>query len=411
MDRRHILFAGIAFVCALSRTSATAGSPPHLEILRLSVRTAECEHVLLAERFSGTRNEDGGKVSTTFKILDVSKSAGKRFRKGDNVTVDRRLPDAAEGKQPSTWLLMALGPVVQWYPPTPATAALWDYAKEIPPPADDPKEALGRADYFIPWIDHDEVTIQSDAVREISTLSHEAWAKVARRIPRQQLRKWLRNTLTPSNRHGLAAVLLAKNGTEDDATLLESVLRDVAASEQPPTGISDLMIGVMLIRGEQGLDMLDRHFLKPGPPGESKDRQMEIFFSGPYYMLQALRFIRIREPDLIPQERRRESMRLLLDRRILTDMVIDELTEAKDWSIRDRLMKMCNGDPQIDSADRRAIIRYIYVCNQHAAPDSADAKSTAQNLRTLREKDRRLYDSTVQVLRIRQKSRKESNRP
>ena len=44
------------------------------------------------------------------------------------------------------------------------------------------------------------------------------------------------------------------------------------------------------------------------------------------------------EPDIIPKGRLKESLRLLLDRPELADLVIADLSRWKDWKIMDRLM-------------------------------------------------------------------------
>ncbi|MEX1096974.1 MAG: hypothetical protein WED34_13085 [Planctomycetales bacterium] len=65
-------------------------------------------------------------------------------------------------------------------------------------------------------------------------------------------------------------------------------------------------------------------------------------------------------------------MRLLLDHPDLVDFALAELAHWRDWSVRDRVLKLYD-EKQFDvSAIKRAVIRYFFLC---ARDVSADAKT------------------------------------
>lgn len=92
--------------------------------------------------------------------------------------------------------------------------------------------------------------------------------------------------------------------------------------------------------------------------------------------MQALRFMWTYEPDRIPKERLKESMRVLLDRPELADLVITDLARWKDWSLQDRLMDMYQDEKFSIPAIRRAIVRYLYYCSQDKGEPAADGTTT-----------------------------------
>ncbi|HUG90387.1 MAG TPA: hypothetical protein VML55_06120, partial [Planctomycetaceae bacterium] len=94
--------------------------------------------------------------------------------------------------------------------------------------------------------------------------------------------------------------------------------------------------------------------------------------------------------------RLRQSLRLMLDRREVVDLVITDLARWKDWSVQDRLIEIYSADDFEDNGFHRsvkqAIIRYFLACTKDA-PAGADANvpehalTARKHLATLRKKD------------------------
>jgi len=90
--------------------------------------------------------------------------------------------------------------------------------------------------------------------------------------------------------------------------------------------------------------------------------------------MRALRFMWTYAPNRIPKDRLKASMRILVDRPELADLVIADLARWKDWAIQDRLMKMY-GDKDFDNPHvKLAIIRYMLVSTK----DSKNPKAEQQ---------------------------------
>ena len=127
---------------------------------------------------------------------------------------------------------------------------------------------------------------------------------------------------------GLYGLLIGLSGTDEDAKILSKKILE--KTEDFRLGIDGLMSGYLLLTGEKGLSVLDEHKLK----------NRDVPFSETYAAMQALRFMWKYSEGRIEKSRLRASMRILLDRPELADLVIADLARWKDWEVQDRLMAL-----------------------------------------------------------------------
>ncbi len=114
-------------------------------------------------------------------------------------------------------------------------------------------------------------------------------------------------------------------------------------------GIDGVMGGYLLLTGAKGLPLIE----------ETKLIDKKVPFSETYAGMNAVRFIWDYEREIIGKERLRESMRKVLDRPELADLVIADLARWKDWSIQDHMMEIYGQDPFDIPSVKRAIVRYL----------------------------------------------------
>ncbi|GIS58489.1 MAG: hypothetical protein CM1200mP2_07140 [Planctomycetaceae bacterium] len=103
------------------------------------------------------------------------------------------------------------------------------------------------------------------------------------------------------------------------------------------------MSGYLLLVGEKGLPLIEQLKLKNqflvDANGkvltDKKGRKKLVPFSETYAAMQALRFMWSYADGRIAKPRLGQSMRILLDRPKLADLVIADLARWKDWSIRE----------------------------------------------------------------------------
>ena len=170
------------------------------------------------------------------------------------------------------------------------------------------------------------------------------------------------------------------SGTDEDAEYLKGRLLEPVEGFR--LGIDGMMGGYLLLAGEKGLEVLE----------DAKLRSKTVPFNETYATMQALRFMWTYGDEQISKDRLRQSMRIILDRPELADLVIVDLGRWQDWSVADRLMELYGSAGYDIPSTKRAIVRF-YLTMEAAKPKEAQEPFpahvvTAQtHLKTLREKD------------------------
>jgi hypothetical protein len=141
-------------------------------------------------------------------------------------------------------------------------------------------------------------------------------------------------------------MMLGLCGNADDAKLMEAKIFE--PSDEFRLGIDGIMGGYLLLTGSDGLATLE----------EKKLKDKKAPFSETYAAMSAVRFMWQYGDGRITADRLRQSMRLLLDRPELADLVIADLSRMKDWTVQDKLMAMYDEEGNIPSV-KRAIVRYM----------------------------------------------------
>ena len=127
---------------------------------------------------------------------------------------------------------------------------------------------------------------------------------------------------------------------------------------------------------------------------DAKGRKKLVPFSETYAAMQALRFMWSYSEGRISKPRLRQSMRILLERPELADLVIADLARWKDWGIQDRLMAMYNDKDFNVPAIKRAVVRYMLVCTKDipkggaAGPLPKHVQDAMKHLALLRKRER-----------------------
>jgi hypothetical protein len=185
-----------------------------------------------------------------------------------------------------------------------------------------------RLDYYVKFLEYPDQMISNDAYGEFANAPYADITQLSDKLPREKIRGWITNKDTPQTRMGLYGLLIGLSGTAEDAKILETKILE--KTEDFRLGIDGLMSGYLLLTGGKGLTVLDEHKLK----------NRDVPFSETYAAMQALRFMWKYSEGRIEKSRLRASMRILLDRPELADLVIADLARWKDWDVQDRLLAL-----------------------------------------------------------------------
>ena len=358
--------------------------------LLMAERIQQCDHLLLAKWVGGTKPTDVRGGTSTFELIDVGFTKGDRFAKGQTI----EMPQYIAGSETATYTLM--GPedrLEDWHSPAEVTAVGWEYLSKMPPTVTDPKAQSERLMYFVPYFEHADLMVANDAFAEFASAPYETIKPLKDRMPREKVMQWLANPKTQVTRIGFYGLMAGLCGKPEDAPILEKKI--VTLDGNFRLGIEGVMAGYILLRGEDGLKLLEDTKLRMTVAKSADGQEIKLPFSEVYAVMQALRFMWTYEPNHLSKDRLKQSMRLFLDDPTMADLVITDLARWKDWSIQDRLMTMFDDDKFAIPSIRRAIVKYLLYCSQDKGQPVADGTTTRpqhaimaeENLKTLELKD------------------------
>jgi hypothetical protein len=377
-----------AVVCASSAIATLAPLPAaacpfcSAPSLTLGEQYGKADAAILVGWASGEMPSKEKLGSTTYEIMQVARTPVKSIEKGKKITIERYRP----GKKGDLSLLLgsrAKGETLEWGSPLDVTAAGYDYIVDAP--SGDAK-AEKRLSYYLKFLENSDRLVADDAYAEFANAPYKDIVPLAKQFPRASLRKWIVSPDVPPTRIGLYGLMLGLCGNADDAALMESKITE--STDGFRLGIEGVMGGYLLITGEKGLETIEK----------SKLQSKEVPFSETYAAMQALRFLWTYGSGRIPAERLRSSMRLLLDRPEVSDLVIADLARWKDWSVQRRVMDLYGAEGYEIPSIKRAVIRYMIASTKDVGPGGGEEKPPqhvadgTRLLQQLRDKDAKMVN-------------------
>jgi len=344
ITRLVVIGAGVLAAGLLAFGPAAACPFCSAPSLTLSEQVTQSDAVALVHWVEGTAPKDQEPGNTVYEIVQIVKSPKGTIEKGQRVSLVRY----RAGKPGDLFLLMgtrgAKENSIDWGSPLEVTDTSFQYIAQAPSPE---APAQKRLAYFLKFLEFSDPLVSSDAYAEFANAPYKDISPLGPTLPREKLREWVANPETSPTRLGLYGLLLGLCGTEEDAAAMEKII--FKPTEEFRLGIDGVISGYLLITGEKGLAQVD----------ERKLQDKKAPFSETYAAMQALRFLWTYAEGRVPKERLMQSMRLLLDRPELADLVIADLARWNDWSIQDRLMKIYDEKEYNIPSIKRAIVRYM----------------------------------------------------
>ncbi len=313
--------------------------------LTLAEQVQQSDAVVLAKWSGGVPAKDQNPGKTDYAITEIlRKTKESKLEIGKPLTLVRY----RAAKPGDLFLILGTktGAMLDWGSPVEISEDGFDYLKGVPAPQSSSKT---RLTYFMNYLEHADGMISADAYGEFARSEYEDLCQLAPKMPREKLRKWLESSETSPGRLGLYGLMLGLCGTKDDIELMQRRITQVDGDFR--LGIDGVMGGYLLLTGEQGLDVLD----------DTKLKNKKSAFSETYAAMGAIRFMWQYGQQKIPAERLKASMRLLLERPELSDLVIADLARMEDWEAQDKLMEMYGADEFNIPSIKRSIVRYMLV--------------------------------------------------
>ena len=346
--------------------------------LTLAEQMATADAAVLVQWIEGVKPLKDSAGSTTYEIVQAVKGPAETVKAKSRIKLDR----FRAGKPGDLFLVLGSKADsgkneadIIWGSPVEVTETSFNYVAQAPTPEAPPAKRLA---YFVKFLEYPDPIIANDAFGEIANAPYKDVASVSDKYPRDKLRQWIASPETPATRLGLYGMMLGLCGDASDAKTLEAQI--VKQTDDFRLGIDGMMGGYLLLTRDEGLAVIDREKLL----------NKNVPFSETFSAMQALRFMWTYGEERISAERLRQSMRLLLDRPELADLVIADLARWNDWAIQPDLMKMYGAEDFNTPSIKRAIIRYMLVCSKEsgeAGDTPAHVLAAKKGLEDLRKRD------------------------
>ncbi|MCH8830680.1 MAG: hypothetical protein IID45_13975 [Planctomycetes bacterium] len=314
--------------------------------LTLSEQIALADAVVLVKWQSARKSDGQQPGNTTYTIAEVVKGSGTTLKEGGIILLNRY----RVGKKNDLFLLLGSKAVnVEWGSPLEVSRASFAYIKNAPSPKRPAKQWL---EYFLNYLEFPDILVANDAYAEFANAPYKDITSLSGKMSRERLRKWITDSQTPQTRLGLYGMMLGLCGTKEDAKLMRDKI--TAKTEEFRLGIDGVIAGYLLLAGEEGLTLIE----------ETKLKNKKAPFSETYAAMQALRFLWTYAPDKVDKQRLKKSMRTLLDRPELCDLVIADLARWQDWSVQDKLMELYSDKEYNIPSIKRAIVRFMLISSK-----------------------------------------------
>ena len=347
--RRFNLLVGLTLLGAFSINSLLACPFCSAPSLTLTEQLNASQAAVLVQWAGGEQaNRDENFAGTTdYEILDIVQDDSAALKRGTKITLDRYRA-SQKGN-----LFLLLGTVtdsrIEWSSPLEVSETSFNYMKQAPSRDANPTARLA---YFMKFLEYPDKLVADDAYAEFANAQYKDIVALRPIMPRENLRKWLADPQTIPTRLGLYGMMLGLCGQPEDAEFLKEFI--VRESDEFRLGLDGIIGGYLTLAGENGLDVID----------QTKLANRDVTFSETFSAMQALRFMWTYGDDRISKPRLRQSMRILLGRPNLADLVIVDLARWQDWTVVEQLIDIYESEDYDVPAIKRAVVRFMLIAEK-----------------------------------------------
>ena len=343
---RHAILntAIVLSLLATSISNRTASACPFCTAVSqtFSEEFATMDVVILAKVIDVPEsNDESATPKATFKIVEVIK--GEKWAKSGQEIVQSYYGD---GNKDRTYLLSATDPPsLMWSSPLGLSDIAMSYVKNL---LDLPK-GPSRLEFFQDYLEHEDEMLARDAYDEFAKTPYDGVVALKDKMKHGRLIDWIKDTDVPATRRRLYFTMLGICGRPDDLTLLEDMMESGDRKEK--AGLDAMLACYLMLTGEQGLAKVDELFLK--------NKKAE--YADTYSAIMAIRF-HGSESDIIDRDKLVLSLRHILERPNLADLVIPDLARWEDWDVMPRLVDLFKNADEKSSWVRVPVVNYLRAC-------------------------------------------------
>ena len=284
-----------------------------------------------------------------FKVTEVIK--GEKWVNSES-TIEVLYFGESEDKDELFLMMGADAPHLMWSTPLGINQRVYEYIQK----AIEQPETAERLQYFQEFLEDEDEMLARDAYDEFAKTPYDGVIALKEHMHRDRLLNWIQDTKIPASRRRLYYTMLGVCGTPQDATLLEEMMQ--SGDRKVKAGLDAMIACYLLLKPGTGLEKVDELFLKND----------KAEYADTYAAIMAIRF-HGSEADAIPRERLTKSLRYMLDRPELADLVIPDLARWQDWDVMPRLVELFKTADDKSSWVRVPVVNYLRACPDPKAID------------------------------------------
>jgi hypothetical protein len=254
------------------------------------------------------------------------------------------------GQAPENQRFLVMGidpPDLLWSSPLQVSEKAIAYIDSVVQLPDD--KPVDRLRFYLQFLDENDPVLKRDVYDEFASASYADMIQLKDEYDRRWLLDSVKDVDLPPDRRRLYLVMLGISGIAEDADHLESMLR----SEDPnqKSGLDALIACFLSLKGADGLPVINELYLS----------NLESSYADTYAAIMALRFHGT-DGGVIDREPIIKSLRLILERPELADLVIPDLARWEDWSVLDKMADLFKSADEKSSWVRVPVINYLRAC-------------------------------------------------
>jgi len=256
-------------------------------------------------------------------------------------------------------------PNLKWKTPIPVSKEAEEYVMALPTL---PEKGPRRLAFFQEYLESDDPLLAQDTYDEFARAPYEDVRALKDQMNKQRLVEWIQDVenVAPSRRR-LYFTMLGVCGGPEEIPLLEKLMR--SDQRQDKSGLDALIACYLTLRGAEGLPLVEELFLK------NKDAE----YADTYAAIMAIRF-HGQESDVIDRKRLVKSLRYMLDRPDLADMVMTDLARWEDWEVLDRLVTLFKNADEDSSWVRVPVVSYLLAAAKQQGEVGKQAQAAIDEL-------------------------------
>lgn len=251
-----------------------------------------------------------------------------------------------EPNKDKRYLIMGTDPPqIMWSTPLSLSDRAYKYILALHELPKDP----ARLAFFQEYLEDEDEMLARDAYDEFANAPYADVKTLGPKMHHDRLLAWIKDTEIPASRRRLYFTMFSVCGQAKDADLLESFMK--SDNRKSKSGLDAMIACYLTLKGEDGLELVEDLFLK----NENAE------YADTYAAIMAIRFHGT-QTDLIDQKRLVRSLRYMLERPELADLVIPDLAKWQDWEIMPRLVQLFKDADEKSSWVRVPVINYLRAC-------------------------------------------------